>query len=138
MIWNFLEFRKTAIEEGQNESTKEFIIPPGPDPLRCQKLAKLLIAQGVTVKKATAAFSNADVRGFFENKTQKREFPAETFVIPLSQPAKRLIRTLLDREIPLESDFLKKQLERNQKGGRLSGLTSSPNRTSGASSRDLT
>ena len=41
--------------------------------------------------------------------------PAGTYAVDLAQPAHRLIRTLLDPEVPMEEDFLAEQERRRAK-----------------------
>lgn len=111
----FYQFRRTAIEEGQQGSVKEYIIPPGRDPARAAKLAGLLMQQGVEVKRAEAPFTNPRVRDYTEGQLQAKEFPAGTFVISLAQPAKRLIKTLLDKQTPMDDAFIQEQIRRRNK-----------------------
>jgi len=53
------------------------------------------------VKRATAGL---DVDG--------KRIPAGSYAVALAQPSKRLIRVLLDRQVPLEEKFLKEQERR--------------------------
>ncbi len=112
----FYNFRLSAIEEGRQDEVKEYIIPPGRDPNRVAKLAVLLMSQGVEVKRAEESFKNGSVRELGKAEVGSREFPPGTVVIRLSQPAKRLIRTLLDRDVPMEEDFVEKQIRRLEEG----------------------
>ena len=97
---NFAKYRQTATEEGSKESVREFILPRRGDVSAVDKLAQLLSDQGVHIKRATAAFGS---------------YPAGSYVIPLAQPAKRLIRTLLDADVPMEAKFLEEQERRRKK-----------------------
>lgn len=105
----FYDYRKTAIAEGAREAVKEYIIAPGRDPNRAAKFAALLMAQGVEVRRAEAAFTNARVKGYYDDAVQSKEFPAGTFVISLAQPAKRLLKTLLDKHTPASKDWIERQ-----------------------------
>ena len=111
----FYNFRSSAIEEGRQEEVKEYIIPPGRDPNRVIKLAALLMSQGVEVRKAEGAFENGTVSELGKNEVESREFPPGTLVISFAQPAKRLIRTLLDRDVPMGKDFVEEQIRRIRK-----------------------
>ena len=105
-------YRKTGMEEGQKETVKEYILAPGRDPGRAARFAAQLMAQGIEVKRASAAFSNPRAKDYGEGKVGPREFPAGTFVISLAQPTKRLIKTLLDKHTPLDDEFVKEQVRR--------------------------
>jgi hypothetical protein len=111
----FYNYRKSAVQEGQQETVKEYILPPGRDPNRTTKLAALLMDNGIEVKRAEKPFSNARARDYYEGKPQTKEFPAGTFVVSLAQPNKRLAKTLLDKNTPLPEDFVQEQLRRRKK-----------------------
>ncbi len=100
LLDNFVKYRETAIAEGASESIREYILPRRGDLSAVDKLAQLLSDQGVRIKQATSAFGS---------------YPAGSYVIPLAQPAKRLIRTLLDSDVPMEAKFLEEQERRRKK-----------------------
>ena len=104
LLQNFWRYRQSAIEEGGQEAAREYIFPRRGDTAAVDKLALLLAAQGVEVRRASAPFRNAG-----------KEYPAGSYVISLAQPEKRLIRTLLDAQVPMEEDFLKEQERRRRK-----------------------
>ena len=111
----FYEYRKSAVAEGRQERVKEYILPPGKDPNRTTKLANLLLAQGIEVKRATESFSNARVRDYVAQRLQSQRFPAGTYVVSLAQPAKRLVKNLLEKHTPLDETFVKEQVRRYRK-----------------------
>jgi hypothetical protein len=111
----FYDYRRTAVEEGGKETIKEYIIPPGTDPNRSARLAASLMASGIEVKRADAPFRNPAARDYLTEQSQAREFPAGTFIVSLSQPAKRLAKTLLDKETLQDKQFIDEQRVRNQK-----------------------
>jgi hypothetical protein len=98
LLDQFYRYRKTAIEEGARENIREYILPRQGNTSAVDKLAALLGEQGIEIKRAAAAFRNAG-----------REYPAGSYVISLAQPAKRLIRNLLDLQVPMEEKFVKEQ-----------------------------
>lgn len=98
LLSDFYRYRQSAIEEGTTESIKTYIMPRRGDTSAVDKLAAVLHEQGIEIKRATASFRSCG-----------KEYPAGSFVIPLAQPAKRLIRTLLDQNVPMEESFLKEQ-----------------------------
>lgn len=101
---DFYQYQVSAIDEGRSENVRAYVIPAQSDQAGADKLAGLLVQQGVEVGRATAAFAGCGDR-----------FAAGSYVINLDQPAKRLVRTLLDENVPLEDDFLAEQERRRAK-----------------------
>ena len=95
---DFYDYHVTAFEEGQSESIRAYIIPTQADQPAADKLAGLLVQQGVEIGRATESFSACG-----------QDYAAGTYVISTSQPAKRLIRTLLDPDVPMDEAFLTEQ-----------------------------
>jgi hypothetical protein len=98
LLEHFYTYRRSAIEEGGREPVREYILPRKGDASAVDKLAAVLAEQGVEVKRASAPFRSAG-----------REFPAGSYVVPLAQPAKRLVRTLLDPQVPMDAAFVQEQ-----------------------------
>lgn len=98
LIENFYRYRKTAVEEGSTGNLREYVLVRKGDTSAVDKLAALLSEQGVEVRRARAGFRVAG-----------REIPAGSYAVSLAQPSKRLIRNLLDPNVPLETEFLKEQ-----------------------------
>ncbi|HKX29983.1 MAG TPA: M14 family metallopeptidase [Blastocatellia bacterium] len=110
----FYDYRRTAVEEGRNEPVKEYIFMPGADPGRAARLAAVLIQSGIEVRRADQPFSNPRTRDYLDGHEQAREFPAGSYLVSLAQPAKRLAKTLMDRETVQDEDFLEEQRRRNR------------------------
>jgi hypothetical protein len=101
----FYDFRRTAIAEGRSEATKAYVIPTQADQATADKLAGLLTRQGIEVGRARGGFNACG-----------KSYGAGSYVISAAQPTKRLIRNLLEREIPLEPAFIAEQ-ERLRRAG---------------------
>ncbi len=95
LLEDFYQYRASAVEEGKREPVREFILPRDRDGSATDKLAGILTEHGVEVQRATAPF-----------RTGSREYAAGTYIVPLAQPAKRLIRTLLDSQTSMDDGFL--------------------------------
>ena len=95
LLADFYRYRATAIEEGKSEAVKEYILPRSQDASATDKLITILLAHGVEVQRATRPFQAAD-----------RKYPEGTYIVSLAQPAKRLIRTLLDPQTTLDERFM--------------------------------
>ena len=115
LLRNFYEYRRSAINEGLQEHVKEYLIPPGKDPNRALKLATNLMQMGVEVKRARKRFINSRVRDYYGGNARVLELPEGTFVVPAAQPAKRLVKTLMDRHVQMDKEFIKEQVERRKK-----------------------
>ncbi len=103
LLNDFYRYGVTAVEEGSKEPVKEYILPRGRDAGATDKLAGILVQHGIEVKRATAPF-----------RAGEREFPVGTYVVPMAQPAKRLIRTLLDPQVPMDDTFIKAEEARRK------------------------
>jgi hypothetical protein len=102
LLRDFAEYRRTAIGMG-GQGTREYLIPPGADPSRADRLARLLVTQGIHVKRAEEPFQAGG-----------RSMPRGTFIVPLAQGAGRLVRNLLDPDIQMDEGFLKEQDRRRR------------------------
>ncbi len=100
ILGSFLDFRLEAVAEG-GSGIRAYLLPPGDDPGRTRDLASLLASNGIEVRRAREPFS---VGG--------RSYPAGSFVVPLEQPAGRLVRNLMDPETTMDPGFVELQRER--------------------------
>ena len=98
LVRDFLEYRRSAVAEGEKGPVREYVLVPGHDPSRAALLAKNLATQGIEVRRTTEAV-----------KVGTREVPAGAYVISHAQPSGRLIRNLLDPHIPQPDDFIERQ-----------------------------
>jgi hypothetical protein len=101
---DFYRYRASAIEEGRSEAVREYILPNRGDRSAVLKLASLMAEHGVDVRR-----SNSTVRAC------GKEYPEGSYAISMAQPTKRLIRTLLDPEVPMEAEFLEEQERRRRR-----------------------
>jgi len=101
---DFYDYRLSAIEEGEKDSIRSYIIPTQTDQAAVNKLTGLLVSQGVDVGRANASFDACGT-----------SYTAGTFVINTAQPSKRFIRTLMDVNVPMEEGFLAEQERRRAK-----------------------
>jgi hypothetical protein len=104
LLQNFYEYRRTAVEDGRSGPVREFILPRAHDVAAVDKLAGLLAFHGLEVKKAQSAFRNGE-----------REYPAGSYVVPLSQPNSRLAHVLLEKQVTMDDEFLAEQERRRAK-----------------------
>lgn len=104
LLTDFYDYQVTAIEEGNSERIRSYIVPAQDDQAAADKMAGLLVRQGVEVGRSTSSFSACG-----------ESYAAGSYVINLAQPRKRLIRTLLDADVPMDDEFLAEQERRRAK-----------------------
>lgn len=104
LLRDFLEFRRSAVAEGENGAVRQYVLVPGADAARLARLADLLVGQGIELRVAAGKLEAGG-----------RTFPAGSIVVPLAQPAGRLVRNLLDPRISMDEAFLKEQERRRKK-----------------------
>ena len=102
LLRDFFEYRRSATALAQ-KGTREYLIPPGKDPARVQRLARILAAQGIAVKQSEEAFQSGN-----------QQMPLGTVIVPLAQPAGRLARNLLDPDVKMDEAFIKEQDRRRK------------------------
>lgn len=104
LLDDFYAYRKTAIEEGQKEDVREYILPRRGDVSSVDKLAHLLAEQGIEVQQARQPFTAGG-----------KDFPAGSYRVSAAQPMKRMIRNWLDPQVPMEKEFLAEQERRRKR-----------------------
>ncbi len=107
LLADFYAYRQSAIEEGRSEEIRAYIVPRKAEgnTSGVDKLAWLMAYHGVEVQQAGSDF-----------RAGGETYPAGSYVISLAQPAKRLIRTLMDTHVPMSEDFIEEQERRRSKG----------------------
>jgi hypothetical protein len=101
LVRELLEYRRSAVAEGETGPVREYVIAPGQDPSRAERLARNLATQGIEVRRAEEAVTIGS-----------RQLPAGAYLVSHAQPAGRLVRNLLDPHTPQPDDFIKRQEER--------------------------
>ena len=114
LLRDYLEYRRSAIAEGEKAQVREYWVPAGVDGSRAIAFANKLLEHGIEVRRAEESL-----------KSGATVLPAGTFVIPAAQPAYRLLRNLMEPEIRMDDAFLKEQERRRQKrlGDRIYDVT---------------
>lgn len=101
LVREFLEYRLSAVAEGESGPVREYVLVPGHDPSRAARLARNLATQGIEVRRTLEAV-----------RVGTREVPAGAYLVSHAQPAGRMVRNLLDAHVPLPEEFIKLQEER--------------------------
>ncbi len=104
MLRDFYAYRASAIDEGRKGAVRSYVIPPQQDQSTADRLAKLLAEQGIEVKRATDTI-----------RACRRTYPAGSYAISAAQPSGRLIRTLMEPNVPIDAKFMAEQERRRAK-----------------------
>jgi hypothetical protein len=103
LLRDFRDFRMSGARMGEQGPVREYLIGPGRDPAQAERLARVLVMNGIEVYRATEAVKVGD-----------RTWPAGTFVVPVGQPAARLLRNVLDSHTGMDEGFLTLQDQRRR------------------------
>jgi hypothetical protein len=99
----YLEYRRSAVAEGEKGPIREYVLVPGQDASRADLLARNLATQGIEVRRAEESF-----------KLGARTVPAGAYLVSNAQPTARMIRNLLDPKTEQSAEFIKRQEERRK------------------------
>ena len=103
LMRNYLEYRRSAIAEGEKGPVREYVLVPGQDASRADLLARNLATQGIEVRRAEEPI-----------KLASRTIPAGAYLVSNAQPTARMIRNLLDPKTEQSAEFIKRQEERRK------------------------
>lgn len=102
LLRDFLEYRRSAVAQGET-GTREYIIVPGADRSRAERLAGIVASQGIEVRRAEEPI-----------KLGTRTIPVGALLVAAAQPSGRLIRNLFDPQISQGDAFIKEQDRRRR------------------------
>jgi hypothetical protein len=101
ILRGYLAFRREGIEAGRSGQS-EYILHSAHDPGMAERLARLLVQNGIEVRGVTGPVT-----------VDGRTLPERgTYIVPLDQPANGFAHNLLDAHIPMAEDFIQRQIER--------------------------
>jgi Zinc carboxypeptidase len=103
LLRDFAEYRRTALTEGEKGGVRDYVLVPGVDPSLAARLAANLVTQGIEVRQADEPFDIGT-----------RRLPAGSYLVSTGQPSSRLIRNLLEVEVPQPEAFVREQDRRRK------------------------
>lgn len=104
LLRDYLDYRRSAVAEGERAAVREYLVAPGPDRARHEAFGKALVDHGIEVGRADRPVT-----------VGKQTLPPGTFVVSAAQPMYRLLRNLMESDIRMDDMFLKEQERRRQK-----------------------
>jgi len=113
-ILDFYQFFADALESAKTEQIREIILLPGHDPHITAKLITNMLQENVEIYRATEPFTNNNATSYMDKANTRKTFPAGSYIIPMEQPQKVVIKTLLAPESPMEDSFLEDERVRKE------------------------
>ena len=104
LLRDYLEYRRSAVADGERTTPHDYVLVPGRDPSRARRLAELLVLQGIEVRQTSEPFT----------LPSSKTIPAGAFLVSAAQPAGRLVRNLLEAHVPQPETFVKEQDRRRR------------------------
>jgi hypothetical protein len=101
ILRDYLAYRRDGIEMGRS-GVSEYVLHSAHDPAMARRLAQMLVRNGIEVREAAGPVSVGD-----------RELPAAgTYIVPMDRPTHQMARNLLDAHVPMDEEFVQRQIER--------------------------
>ncbi len=101
ILRDYLAFRREGVAAGQR-GPAEIVLHSAHDPGMAERLARMLTENGIEVFRASGPVTVGD----------RTLSASSSFIVPLDQPAHGFIHNLLDANVPMEEDFVRRQIER--------------------------
>jgi hypothetical protein len=113
ILKDFYDFRKTGMEEADKERFKSYVLVPGKDKGRLNDLVELLLRHKFEIFRTDKPVSSKASQTYFDIVSKSRTFPEGSYIIPLKQPQKRAVKTLLEPDPKMGAKFLE-EVERRR------------------------
>ncbi|MDE2781401.1 MAG: M14 family zinc carboxypeptidase [Gemmatimonadota bacterium] len=101
ILRDYLAFRREGVAAGQS-GPAEIVLHSAHDPGMAERLAMMLVENGVEVFRASGPVTVGD----------RALSAGSSFIVPLDQPAHGFIHNLLDPHVHMAEDFVRRQIER--------------------------
>lgn len=115
LLQEYVQSLREGIADGQ-QGMRRYFLPPGTDPQRARHVAEMLQRNGIEVQELTAAVELPSARNREGQTVSRVTLPAGTFVIDAAQPRNRLVRVLLEPDVPIPATFLEQARARVDRG----------------------
>ncbi|MDZ7377729.1 MAG: M14 family metallopeptidase [candidate division KSB1 bacterium] len=104
ILLDYVEAWRQSLEQGRARDVRYYLFPPDADANRQADFVDLLLRQGIEVWRTTEPVEVARAESY-EGGTQKLQLPAQSFVVPVAQPAQRLLTALFEVDPVLADTF---------------------------------
>ena len=101
ILRDYVAFRREGVAAGQR-GPAEIVLHSAHDPGMAERLAMMLVENGIEVFRASGPVTVGD----------RTLAAGSSYIVPLDQPTHNFIHNLLDAHVPMEEDFVRRQIER--------------------------
>ncbi len=105
ILQDYYDAQVAAIADG-SEGYRRYLLPAEGDPGHVAELVNALMRGGIEVDRLTGDAVVSGVRDRAGRDVGQRTFAAGTYLVEAAQPRNRLVRVLLEPDVPLPQDFL--------------------------------
>ena len=114
-VRDYLAFRRGAIAEGMRDPLRAVVLERDAAG-RADSLARRLIDNGIEVRRLTQSVELRNALEYTGTRQSRARVSSGAYVVDLAQPQGRLARVLLEPDAPLDSAFIRDELERRRTG----------------------
>lgn len=107
ILFDFYQFFKTGMDEVNSEAFKTYVIHEQKDREKTYELIELLLRHGIEVYQSGKNITSRRSQNYFDRNFKTKTFEAGSFYIPLRQPKKRFLKTMLEPDPEIEAAFIK-------------------------------
>ena len=117
ILADFVAERREMVELA-GDAVAAWVLPEGKYPQRTRDLVRLLRRQGIEVLGRNGERIRLDALrdGRTGASVSVSDLPASTWLVPVNQPAGRLVRELLDPHLPMDSAFFREERKSIERG----------------------
>jgi hypothetical protein len=115
LLTDYYDDLRRAVEDGRTGVVR-YLLDPAGDPQLVAEYVNLLRRTGIEVGRLGQEAQLGGVRDRSGREVGNRAFPAGSYVVEAAQPHNRLLRALLEPDIPLPEDFLAEARAREDRG----------------------
>lgn len=119
ILLDFYNFFKSGMDETATEKFKTYVLHDKNDPEKLNELIELLLRHGIEVYRSDKTVSAKRAQSYFDRDFRAKNFEPGSYIIPLRQPKKRLLKTLLEPDPEMEASFMKTVEERRRRDDKL-------------------
>ena len=116
LLTEYVQAHREAIANGEEGAQRYLLTDTSGDPHLLAEAVDLLRRNGVEVDRLTASAQLSNVQDRTGTSVGARSFEEGTYVIDAAQPRNRLIRALLEPNVPVPQDFLEDARARVDRG----------------------